>query len=102
MDDFKKNLLQAVNARKTLLRNDLGTNDTEEADFALRAAYRNVFINDKDGNIVLGDLMKMLKFTEKGSDNYHLAMRNVALEILTRCGIEGDDIIGAIIGGTHG
>jgi len=94
---LKDNLLLAVNAKKVLSRKDLGTADTEYADASLIAAYRNVFVNNPEGHIVLADLMKILKFTEKGSDNYHLAMHNIGLEILTRCGIGSDDIINGIL-----
>jgi len=96
---LKDNLIQAVSARKTLLRDDTGTSGIGYPDSATIAAYRNVFINDPQGQIVLKDLLQILRFSEKGSDMYHLAMRNVGLEILTRCGIGVDDLVETIIKG---
>lgn len=99
MDDLKKNLLLAVNARKMAGRDDVGTSGIDEPDPTLMAAYQNVFINSADGKIVLEDLLNMMKFSEKGSDLYHMAMRNLGLEILARCGIKGSDILRLMING---
>lgn len=97
--ELKDALKSAMMAKKLILRNDVGTSGIEAPDPAMIAAYRNVLLSNGEGHFVLKDLLRMLRFTEKGEGIVHLAMHNVGLEILTRCGIEGDDIVSALING---
>lgn len=86
-----------LRAKNLMTRSDeVGTAGVSQASIELITAYRNVFLHHPDGPLVLGDLLGMLRFTEKGADLVHLAMHNVALEILSRCGV---DIMRSILGG---
>lgn len=96
MNALRDQLKAAVTAREIV--HATGT-DGAEFSPAMSVAYRNVFIEDPQGQAVLADLLKLLKFSEKGSDMFHLAMRNVGLEILTRCGIEEDNLVDILIKG---
>ena len=64
----------------------------------LSVAYRNTFVENEEGREVLKDLLKMLKFAEKGDTLIHMAMHNVAIEILSKCGIDFDEILNTIGG----
>ena len=91
MDNIE--LLKAtVMAKQRLVNHDAGTSGVLSADAALMSAYHNVF-SGEEGLSVLTDLLEMLRFTQKGEDLTHMAMHNVALEILTRCGVGSNDIV---------
>jgi hypothetical protein len=60
--------------------------------------YRQTFLSTPESLETLKDIMRMLHFGSKGTGEIEMAMHNVALEILTRCGITVEDIINSIGG----
>ncbi len=86
-------------AKRLVAGGGAGTDGSNMSDPALNAAYRNIFVNDPQGQIVLKDLLRELHYGGMINDMYESVGHNVAIVILTKCSLGADDISDAIIKG---
>lgn len=92
-------LKEMVIAKKALSGGGVGTDGVDTIDIGLNVAYRNIFINDPQGSIVLKDLLRICKYGKEIDNLYEATLHNLAVVILTKCGLGIDDIEDALIKG---
>lgn len=95
MDDLSQDMLNAI--RTSVMHNNRGGNFAIRDD-NLTLLYRNTFIGNPDGRVVLKDLMERLGLFKASMDPLDMIQKNIALEILTCCGLDEGVMMETIIG----
>ncbi len=86
-------------AKRLIAGGGVGTDGVDTNDPAMNAAYRNIFINDPNGQLVLKDLLRVFRYGEEIDNLYEATLHNAAIVVLTKCGLGVDDIADALLKG---